>query len=280
MGFFEAGEIDNSPGPFRRLKTDGELRKCAQKLTAAEFLYLQEVVDKTTEKDPCQKEGLGKRKLKKEISDVSLDEDGFPKCFSSPSKVQLPTKSKKKRKVKKGTKKTLSKGSMPLPKGSSAETLPKGSSAETLPKGKSRPFKSFLRRRPAQTLQPCSSTWQEDDHLKGAMGFKRQAAAATSLAKGTTSLAKGSKKKKSEAASGSKPPWVKLRVTRATNPERTYIVGTRDATPGAKVQLIVEVSKKRSTKHLSIINEIYRELESKSITKEEAIAMRERLCEP
>ena len=73
---------------------------------------------------------------------------------------------------------------------------------------------------------------------------------------------------------------MKLRVTRATNPERTYIVGTRDATPGAKVQLIVEVSKKRSTKHLSIINEIYRELESKSITKEEAIAMRERLCEP
>ena len=271
---------------FRRLKTDGELRKCAQKLTAAEFLHLQEVVDKTTEKDPCQKEGLGKRKLKKEISDVSLDEDGFPKCFSSPSKVQLPTKSKKKRKVKKGTKKTLSKGSMPLPKGSSAETLPKGSSAETLAKGKSRPFKSFLRRRPGQTLQPCSSTWQEDDHLKGAMGLKRPAAAATSLAKGTTSLAKGttslakgSKKKKSEAASGSKPPWVKLRVTRATNPERTYIVGTRDATPGAKLQLIVEVSKKRSTKHLSIINEIYKELESKSITKEEAIAMRERLCE-
>ena len=111
------------------------------------------------------------------------------------------------------------------------------------------------------------------------MGFKRPAAAVTSLAKGTASLAKGNDKKQSEAASGSRPPWVKLRGTRAKNNQRTYIIGTRDATPGAKLQLIVEVNEKRSTNHLSIINETYKELETKSITKGEAIAMRERLCE-
>ena len=76
---------------FRRL---GEMRKRAQKLTAAEFLHLQEVVDKANEK-ASQEENLGKRKLKKEVSDASLDEDGFPKCFSSPiTKVLLPTKTK------------------------------------------------------------------------------------------------------------------------------------------------------------------------------------------
>ena len=89
---------------FRRLKNDGEMRKCAQKLTAAEFVQLQEVVDKTTEK-PSQEEStfLGKRKLKKEVSDASLDEDGFPKCFSSPiTKAPLPTKTKNKSKKKEG----------------------------------------------------------------------------------------------------------------------------------------------------------------------------------
>jgi len=52
------------------------------------------VVDKANEK-ASQEENLGKRKLKKEVSDASLDEDGFPKCFSSPiTKVLLPTKTK------------------------------------------------------------------------------------------------------------------------------------------------------------------------------------------
>ena len=105
---------------FRRLKSDGEMRKCAQKLTAAEFLQLQEVVDKTTEK-PSHEEStfLGKRKLKKDVSDATLDEDGFPRCFSSPiTKVPLPTKTKKqkpkkRRKVKNAQKTPCQKEASP-----------------------------------------------------------------------------------------------------------------------------------------------------------------------
>ena len=136
-----------------------------------------------------------------------------PSVSLHPAKFSCPPSQKRKERLKKEPKKPCQKGSMPLPKGSSAETLAKGSSAETLAKGKSRPFKSFLRRRPGQTLQPCSSTWQEDDHLKGAMGFKRPAAAATSLAKGTTSLAKGTTslaKGTTSLAKGSKKKKVRL----------------------------------------------------------------------
>ena len=77
---------------FRRLKNHVELRKCASRLTSAEFLQLQNAVDKITEKKPWQKveePALPVRSLKKEISDVSLDSEGYPKDLQTPQKKHL-----------------------------------------------------------------------------------------------------------------------------------------------------------------------------------------------
>ena len=78
---------------FRRLKKDEELRKCASRLTAAEYLQLQNVVDKITEKPNnlvVAEPALPVRSLKKEISDVSLDSEGYPKDLKTPDKSTLP----------------------------------------------------------------------------------------------------------------------------------------------------------------------------------------------
>ena len=63
---------------FRRLKNDAE--------TAWEYLQLRDVVDKIKEKEA----GLPVKRLKKEISDVSMDSQGYPKDLETPEKETLP----------------------------------------------------------------------------------------------------------------------------------------------------------------------------------------------
>ena len=80
------------------------------------------------------------------------------------------------------------------------------------------------------------------------------------------------------AAPPARAPWVKLRKTLARNPERTYITGTQDPVK-KNLNLIVEVSKVRSSRHEEIADRIMESLKKDSITKEEALAMRQRLSE-
>ena len=73
-------------------------------------------------------------------------------------------------------------------------------------------------------------------------------------------------------------PWVKLRVCNANKPvPRSYITGTTTK-DSKKLNLIVEVSSKRTKKHKQIIAHIKQELEEKDLTKAEAIQLREDMC--
>ena len=84
--------------------------------------------------------------------------------------------------------------------------------------------------------------------------------------------------KKAASSSGDRKPWYKLTITRANKPvPRTYILGTTDP-KDKKGKLVVEISSKRTGQHREFIEKIYKELEEKQLTKEEALALRDQLC--
>ena len=60
---------------------------------------------------------------------------------------------------------------------------------------------------------------------------------------------------------GARKPWAKIKKTK-----------------GEKLRLIVEVTSKRSDHYEKIIDEIHESLEKDSLTKPEALALREELC--
>jgi hypothetical protein len=82
---------------MRRLAASADLRTCASKLTGPEFLQLQEALAMVERKGqgqmelPLAERGEGEesretRKLKKEVSEVSVDSKGFPKALATPAK--------------------------------------------------------------------------------------------------------------------------------------------------------------------------------------------------
>ena len=190
----------------RRLKLGDGLRNCASKLTAMELLSIQEVLElmdrkleveepalplvkreKQREDSPLAErdaEASGKpaKKLKKEISDVSLDSLGMccsmPKCLGTPSEKASPS---------------------PLAKGVSslqAEEEPSSSSLakemparNSLPKGntlaKEIAEPSFLRRREGRRAAAAASSAVEKANLKSQLGMfaKMKRPAAKKLAK-------------------------------------------------------------------------------------------------
>ena len=204
-----------------------------------------------------------KRKLKKEISDVSLDSKGYPNCFATPQKA-------------------CSENEEPLKE----ETA--------LTKGLSNP--SFLRRRPGQ-LTRSSSSQEKPQDLKKDLGFavkkkpahqnirgnkKKLKAKATCLTKAggecmPIPLTKGSGKKESsltKGASKGRKPWTKLLVTTTRKePWRAYILGTH-AKDKKGAKLIVETTFAAHPSYQNILAEIKRRLEEEHLTKEEARELR------
>ena len=132
---------------MRRLKNSPEeVRKAAGKLTGAEIAELQNVVDSIViaGEEP-------KRKLKKEISEVSLGSDGYPTEFKTPEQKGKGE----------GEKQPLLKGKNSAKKRSGQEALLKGQSACSASAAASSP-PSFLRRRkgamatnPPEERGPC-----------------------------------------------------------------------------------------------------------------------------
>ena len=88
------------------------------------------------------------------------------------------------------------------------------------------------------------------------------------LKKPSASLGKGS--------SEERQPWELLKQTFPRNPERSYIQGKYK---DGKLHLIVEVSAKQSPNYLAIIGKIRQALEKDSLTKQEALDMRNRLLQ-
>ena len=68
---------------------------------------------------------------------------------------------------------------------------------------------------------------------------------------------------------------MKIRLTNAKKPERSYLTGCTD---GGKLHLIVEVSQVRCPQYKIVIQKIKEALEKDSLTKKEAMEMRETLC--
>jgi hypothetical protein len=72
--------------------------------------------------------------------------------------------------------------------------------------------------------------------------------------------------------------WDRLRFVQAKNPPRCYITGTTDVR-ATKLPLIVEVSATWSSRYVDIGKRILKALNDENITKEEALEMRQSLCE-
>ena len=71
-------------------------------------------------------------------------------------------------------------------------------------------------------------------------------------------------------------PWLKLKTTIGKNPPKAYICGSHDE--AGKVHLIVEVTEKRSSQFLRIIDHILDALKTEHLSKNEALELRHELC--
>lgn len=189
------------------------------------------------------------RKLKKEDSGVSMDANGFPVMFQS-SEEGSPQK-------------------------------------EQTVKAAAAPATSIARRRPGQLIA------LEKDELQAALGLgkpslKRPAAAlgkATGETKPKKKKKKSGKKKtsfknsKASLEKEERKPWVRItRTVPKKGNQRAYLLGTTEE--HGKLHLIVEVSKARCPNgYVAIIDELKKSLEKDSLTKAEALQMREKLCQ-
>jgi len=285
---------------MRRLKfASSEMKLATAHLTGADLQKLQEVLNMMQKKHEIEDgplplvkreesdgEPQATRKLKKEISEVSLDSNGFPNCFKSPQDKGTGAAAS-----------SLSKGDA-----GAASSLPKGNegAASSLSKGSAKEMDrpSFLRRRTGQHIVQ-ETTQEENKNLQDALGFgggkktvskkkkevkattKIQKKPAASLTKGgprgplpkgtsTETLSKGSEKRK---------PWKRLTwVQTKKAPWRAYISGSHKPNALAKdCKLIVECRQARHLKYLDVLGKIYEKLEKEHLTKEEALQLRTEL---
>lgn len=290
MGGLKSGKNWGDPVPHEEA-VGSDMKACAAKLTGCEHQEIQEVVQLMSPKEAPVPAAFDKRaaeeeeaeakvrKLKKEISDVSVDASGFPKCFGTPDSI--------------------------LTKDAPSEGSPLASP-------------SFLRRRPGQLVaKPSSSEQQIALRTELGLGTKKKPAGkkvkkktkkkkkeeASPLTKGahskTSSLSKGKAKKKqtskgaaqaSSLTKGKKQPgrslpkgsaavrkpWVKLQVTSPKKPPwRQYICGSTSV--GGKAYLIVQTTKVGHPLYKEILEEVKRKLEKNHLTKEEAVELRDYL---
>lgn len=245
---------------MRRLQ-GSDMKTCAAKLTGGEFLQLQDVVELISKKDGhlplldksegplLDKSGGSRKRLKKEMSDISLDSRGFPKCLATPDK---PTEA-------------LTKG----------ENEGEEKEEETKEEEGNVAGPSFFRRRPGQlALVPKA----QNEDLKEELGLKGPSKPSKKPAKKPAALTKGKPTHPSLTKGGAKKrvPWAKLLVTKTKKePWRSYVQGTHEV--GGKARLIVETTYAKHREYLAILEAIRKRLEAEHLTKEEAVEYRNHL---
>ena len=253
----------------RKLARDERsLNVCAAKLCGKDFDRLKKVVAKVQVKDePLRKEA--------EI-EVELDEKGFPKMLESPPAVQDPLE--KRGRSCAGSplqKRGRSCGGSPLQKrgrscaGSPGKKKAKSCAGSPLEK------RSSIGGEAASSSRP-KSLWQRDGamcSLQEAMGL-------------TDEEEKRKKKeplKKRPAAKSEKSPakrrfWKKITFVDANKPKpRAYLQGCYEGE--SKKRLICEVSVSRTTQYKKIVQITKEQCEQKGLTKQEALVLRDKLCE-
>jgi hypothetical protein len=252
-------------------RDESQLKRTAMVLPKTDYVQLKQMIDNVNLNDGSKVKGPPmlpltdaethadaepSRVLKQQLStasDLSVDADGFPKMLQSPCKKE-----------------------------------PLSDDPFTGP--------SFLRKmgsRAALADDPSSSIvgWKQTDanpSLKDALGYNpKVSAGATKTGRPKTSskaaalpkaVAKTSLQKAAPLPkdAGVRKPWLKLTKTVGRNPPRAYICGSHDQ--ASKVHLIVEVTEKRSTHYLKIVDHIMDSLKADSLTKNEALELRHDLC--
>ena len=266
----------------RRLKVQGGWGTCAAKLTGAEYQLLQKLIDSISAK--AVYEPLTERILKKQDSDISKDEDGFPNMLRTPEPTpekKLALEDAEPEVLSKGVKRPLSKR---LGQRAQESKSNQKENAGTSSGGKKKTRKTKRKETKSGEKEPLpkrpdNSHQKDKGCLKSLMGLKqsKEKPKEKKEMKKPSSAASSAGSKQKAKASPSRLPWAKLRVTRANNPERSYITGTKDP-DSKKVSLVVEISKKRSERCHEIIGIIYSKLKDEKLTKEEALELREQLC--
>ena len=267
----------------RRLKVQSSWGSCAAKLTGAEYQLLQKLIQGMSGKVVLD-EPPKKRVLKKEESDISIDENGFPNILKTPEPKEatvLALEDAKPEAVSKGVKRPLTKrlgqrakANIEKQRGQKGKSM---AAKKKTKKKKGKGVKEPLPKRLQHRSQKGQETEEHGPGLKSMMGIQKK--------KDEKPLSKRQEMKRPSSAasqhvatsSGSRLPWAKIRITRAKNPERSYITGTKDP-DCKKLSLIVEISKKRHTKCHEIIDIIFSKLKEENLTKDEALALREQLC--
>ena len=227
----------------------------------------------------------GRNQEKTETGVCPIDEDGYPQeLLTPPSKKKALTKGKCEEK------------SLALLIDGSPAALTKGSPAASRNSPANTVDTSFLCRRAGQRVLDPPKSWttgDKDAGLAKAIGLgaspKSKVARSTALTKGPPMKKPAAKKKaKSTTSSLTKAPltkgtnfkpnggkWHRLKIN-AKKPERAYI--TAKQRPDGKFKLLVEISKKRTIHYQRVIQAIYKETESKGLSKKEALGLREELC--
>lgn len=296
----------------RRLKRDNDqMRICAAKLSGSSYTSLQEAIGMVTlpeEEEPLEKgEEASLQKgqaLKKDIAaklplqkgkaadEISVDSHGVPLIFCTPDKAGSSSSRAKpfinrregtmvhghssqalQKALGYGTTEpaaALAKGKVP------AKTLAKGkgksnnASAKALGKGKGD-------KAAAKALAKGKGKGKKASAKALAKGERGGKASAKALGKGKASAKALAKGQKRTLEKGSEGPWHVLRKTNAKKPKRTYITGVLAPGSGHPRKLIVEVPATWSSQHDLICNKIMKALEKDSLSKAEALKMREEL---
>jgi len=262
--------------------------------------------DKTLEKGDYSKT---RKQLQRNISDVSMDSQGFPKMLGSPSPE--PERSSHTPRFTPGRPRRISAaaassssweapqdkelrdalGFLVDEEGVEAEGKMTGKPLNKgLDKGPSK--KNAAGKRKALKKGSEKKTGAKKGHLKkaGQQGALKKGGAKkgdkSALKKGGAKKGDKSASKKGDAKKGVKDKckkggrrkkWYGLYKTVAKKGnKRSYVCGIAHA--GAAKSLIVEVTKTRSSMHEQIVDRIMKSLKEDHITKDEALQMRERLC--
>ena len=212
-----------------------------------------------------------KRKLQPTLSEVSLDSQGFPRMLLTPedakaceSPMQHEESSSARRKIQCGS------------SGSTWFTA----SREDLRKSMGYTDQSGVEE--ATALTKAEAALPKAAPKKGRIASSK--AKASAKAKEKNKVKAQAKQRVAKRPAGQVTPssevlkWARLRFVQAKNPPRCYITGTTDVR-ATKLPLIVEVSATWSSRYVDIGKRILKALNEENITKEEALQMRQSLCE-
>ena len=238
-------------GPHEKVGPGGVTNRCAGDLTAHEMKKLTKALEKVelrNMQDDLQgsiplKNGTSpkKRTLKKENSGISLGSHGFPMELKTPQKKQTPAK--------------VTHEKSPSTAGPSRLLQKRHSQGRLLGKAAVDPgLREALALGNAKLKKPAAAKKAP---------LKKPAAAKVTVKEGGTKAS-------------DHRPWLKISKTVAKKPERAYLLGTKEM--GEKSKLIVEVSKVRSNQYLKVIDKIMEALKKENLSKQEAIALRSKLC--